>query len=80
MQRAPLCTPPIGLRLIFTAESTQYVFLDFAKNDALKQTRIPVQPDAHGESLIEENAIKGFLRSQLNREDLRVYSLEVMGY
>lgn len=80
MQRAPLAKPPIGLRLIFTAENTLYVFLDFAKDDALKQTHIPVQTNAYGESLLDEETIINFLRSQLNRQDLRIYSLEVIGY
>ena len=80
IQRAPLSKPPIGLRLIFTVESAQYVFLDFAIGDALKQTKIPIQINAYGEAFIDEEAIKNFLRSQLNRKDLQVYSLEVIGY
>jgi hypothetical protein len=80
MQRAPLSKPPIGLRLIFTAENTQYVFLDFARDASLKQTKIPIQTNAYGESFLNEEAIKDFLRSQLNRKDLRIYSLEVLGY
>jgi hypothetical protein len=80
IQRAPLSKPPIGLRLIFTVENTQYVFLDFAMGDALKQTKILIQINAYGEAFIDEEAIKNFLRSQLNRRDLRIYSLEVIGY
>jgi len=49
-------------------------------NDALKQTKIPIQINAYGEAFIDEEAIKNFLRSQLNRKDLQVYSLEVIGY
>lgn len=80
MQRAPLCKPPIGLRLIFTVENAQYVFLDLAKDDALRQTKIPVEINAYGDAFVDEDEIKNFLRSQLNREDLRIYSLEVIGY
>jgi len=80
MQRAPLSKPPIGLRLIFTVENTQYVFLDFAKDDALKQTKIPVQINAYGEAFLNEDTIKEFLRSQLNRKNLQIYSLEIIGY
>jgi hypothetical protein len=80
IQRAPLSKPPIGLRLIFTAENTQYVFLDFAMGNALKQTKIPIQINTYGEAFIDEETIKNFLHSQLNRKDLRIYSLEVIGY
>ena len=80
MQRAPLSKPPVGLRLIFTIKNVQYVFLDFAKDDELKQTKIPIQTNPTGEALINEETIKNFLRKQLKREDLSIYSLEVLGY
>lgn len=80
IQRAPLSKPPIGLRLIFVAQDTQYVFLDFAKDDALKQTKIPIRTNAAGEASIDEETIRSFLRTQLKREDIAIYSLEVLGY
>jgi hypothetical protein len=80
MQRAPLSRPPIGLRLIFAVKNVQYVFLDFAKDNELKQTKIPIQTNQTGEALINDEAIKNFLHEQLKREDLSIYSLEVLGY
>jgi len=80
IQRAPLSKPPIGLRLIFAAKNTQYVFLDFAKDDALKHTKMPIQTDANGEAYIDEETIRSFLHAQLEREDINIYSLEVLGY
>ncbi|MEM2102462.1 MAG: hypothetical protein QXM22_02990 [Candidatus Bathyarchaeia archaeon] len=80
IQRAPLCKPPIGLRLIFASKNTQYVFLDFAKGNALKRTKIPVQTNKAGEAFIAEETIRNFLHVQLKRKDLNVYSLEVLGY
>ncbi|MBX5326180.1 MAG: hypothetical protein ACQXXH_04235 [Candidatus Bathyarchaeia archaeon] len=80
IQRAPLCKPPIGLRLIFASKNTQYVFLDFAKGDALRRTKIPVQRNKAGEAFIDEETIRNFLHDQLRRKDLNVYSLEVLGY
>ena len=79
-QRAPLSKPPIGLRLIFTAKNTQYVFLDFAKGDKLKHTKIPIQTNTAEEAFINEATIKNFLHEQLKRKDLDIYSLEVLGY
>lgn len=80
MQRAPLSQPPIGLRLIFTIQNTQYVFLDFAKNNLLKHTKIPIQITSTGEAFISEETIRNFLHEQLKRKDLSIYSLEVLGY
>lgn len=80
MQRAPLSRPPIGLRLIFADKNTQYVFLDFAKDNMLKHTKIPIQTTSTGEAFIGEETIRNFLREQLKRKDLNIYSLEVLGY
>ena len=80
IQRAPLCKPPIGLRLIFASKNTQYIFLDFAEGNALKRTKIPVQINKEGEAFIDEKTIRNFLIAQLGRKDLNVYSLEILGY
>jgi len=80
IQRAPLSKPPIGLRLIFAAEKAQYVFLDFAENNALRRTKIPVRINETGEAYISEEDIKNFLIAQLERTDVSIYSLEVLGY
>jgi len=80
MQRAPLSKPPIGLRLIFTSKNVQYVFLDFAKGDHLKHTKIPIETTTAGEAFISEATIRKFLHEQLKRKDLDIYSLEVLGY
>jgi len=68
------------LRIIFTAKNKQFVFLDFVKDNALKHTKIPVQTNATGEAFLNEGTIKNFLRDQLKRKDLNIYSLEVLGY
>jgi len=80
IQRAPLSKPPIGLRLIFAAENIQYVFLDFAEKHALRRTKIPVRINETGEAYVSEEDIKNFLITQLERIDLSIYSLEVLGY
>lgn len=80
MQRAPLSNPPVGLRLIFAVKNVQYVFLDFAKDNELKQTRIPLQTNQTGEALVNEDVIRNFLHEQLKRKGLNIYSLEVLGY
>jgi hypothetical protein len=80
MQRAPLSKPPVGLRLIFAIKNVQYVFLDFAEDNKLKQTKIPIQTNSAGVALINEDVLRNFLHEQLNHRNLSIYSLEVLGY
>jgi len=80
MQRAPLSKPPVGLRLIFTSNNVQYVFLDVAEGNSLKRTKILVTANPIGEFYIEDEAIKNFLREELKRADLSIISFEALGY
>jgi len=79
IQRAPLSKPPIGLRLIFAAKNVQYVFLDFAKDNALKHTKIPIQTNVAREASISEEIIRNYLYDQLRLKDIRIISLEILG-
>jgi len=63
-----------GLKLIFHAEETQYVFTDNAKGDKLRRTGIPVRTDKKGNRLIEDDDVKSFLKTQLQREDLQIFA------
>jgi len=63
-----------GLKLIFHDEETQYIFTDNAKGDKLRRTGIPVRTDKKGNRLIEDDDVKGFLKTQLQREDLQIFS------
>jgi hypothetical protein len=80
MQRTPLSKPPIGLRLIFTSGIRQYVFLDFAAGDKLRQTRIPIKFDKRGEAYLEDEDVRNFILEELGRKDLAIHSMEVLGY
>jgi hypothetical protein len=80
IQRAPLSKPPIALRLVFASEDKQYVFLDFPKNKTLRQTRIPIKTNKQGEAFIDEEDIKNFIHKELQLKDLKIYSMEVLGY
>jgi hypothetical protein len=63
-----------SLKLILSVEDTQYIFTDSAKGDKLRKTRIPFHTDKKGNRLIEDNDVKSFLRTQLQREDLQIFS------
>lgn len=80
LQRAPLSNPPVGLRLVFASKDIQYIFLDVAEGNHLKRTKIPVSTSLTGESYIEEDEIKIFLRTEFKRTNLSIISLEVLGY
>ena len=80
VQRAPLSKPPIALRLVFASEHKQYVFLDFPAGNSLRQTGIPIKTDRHGEASIEEENIKAFITKELPLKDLKIRSMEVLGF
>lgn len=76
---APLAKPPVELRLTFTAEKVQYIFIDTAKEGILRRTKLPVSIDKHGNFNLEEDDITKFIRSELGRENIRISSFELMG-
>jgi len=80
MQKAPLSAPRIALRLIFVSEDKQYIFLDFPAGKSLRQTRIPIKFNKHGEAYIDDEDVANSIREQLGRKDLEIHSMEVLGY
>ena len=81
VQRAPLSQPPLGLRLVFATESAQYVFLDFAYDNAFGKTRLVVYfPEGGGDACFKEEDLKNFIQTELGRKDISIISFEVLGY
>jgi len=80
IQRSPLSKPPFGLRMIFADQEAQYVFLDFARGDKLGRTKLPLRFTKSGEASVSEEEIQGFIKKELGRPDLAVYSFEILGY
>ena len=76
---APLASPPVELRLIFVAGGVQYIFVDTAQNNVMRRTRIPVYSDKYGNYSLKEDSIRGFIYSQLGKNDVRIHSFELMG-
>ncbi|MGQ9461221.1 MAG: hypothetical protein ACUVRA_08355 [Candidatus Bathyarchaeaceae archaeon] len=73
LQRAPLSKPPIALRIFFTSENVLYVFLDSAKGDAFRQTKIPIK-QGETQRYILHHDIKEFITKEFGRPDLVVIS------
>jgi hypothetical protein len=61
-----------SLRLIIPAKN-YYVYVDFPKGDALRETGIAIHQDPSGTRCIEDNDIKEFLKKEFG-EKLPVYS------
>ena len=60
-----------SLRLIIPSKN-YYVYVDFPKGDALRETGIPIRTDASGTRCIEDDDIRAFLKKQFG--ELPVYS------
>lgn len=62
------------LRLIMPTQEVYYIFLDFPREDKLRETGIPLQKDRKGNRCIEDKEIIDFLKTQLEIKDLTVCS------
>ena len=62
------------LRLIMETKEAYYVFLDFPKENRLRETGIPIRKDRKGHRCLEDKEIVDFLKIQLERKDLSVIS------
>ena len=64
---------PTCLRLILPAQNAYYVYVDFPKGNALRETAIPIRENKNGRFLEDQDVIR-FLKNALGREDLSVFS------
>jgi hypothetical protein len=62
------------LRLVMPAQDAYYIFLDFPKEDRLRETGIPLRKDRKGNRCLEDKEIIDFLKIQLDRRDLTICS------
>ncbi len=65
---------PTCLRLILPARSGYYVYLDFPKGNALRETGIPVREDKRGNRCLQDEDVIKFIKNAFGREDLQVFS------
>ena len=63
-----------SLRLMIPAGDAYYVFLDFPEDGRLRETGIPLHKDKYGNRCISDDDVISFVRKELKREDLPVYS------
>ena len=62
------------LRLIMLNDKRYYIFLDFPKGEALRETGIPLHKDKKGILNLDEDEVKAFLKKQFEKENLEIYS------
>ena len=62
------------LRLIMLHDKRYYIFLDFPKGEALRETGIPLHKDKNGILNLDEDEVKVILKKQFEKEQLEVYS------
>ena len=77
--KAPLSRPPTGLRLTFSKDRVQYVFIDTAKVNVLRRTKIPLHVDKYGNINIEEEDIIKFIHKEAGNKNIKISSFELMG-
>jgi hypothetical protein len=61
------------LRLILPAQNAYYVYLDFPKENALRETGVPIRVDKTGQRHLEDDDIKRFIKKEFG-ENLPVFS------
>jgi len=62
------------LRLIMPTQEVYCIFLDFPREDKLRETGIPIRKDKKGNRFIEDKEVINFLKTQLERKDLTICS------
>ncbi len=62
------------LRLIMPAQEAYYIYLDFPREDKLRETGIPIRKDKKENRYIDEKEVISFLKTQLERKDLTICS------
>ncbi len=63
-----------SLRLIIPGSDAYYVFLDFPRDDWLRETGIPLRRDKFGNRYIRDEDVICFVRRELKRENLALHS------
>ena len=63
-----------SLRIIMLHDHRYYMFFDFAKNNILKETGIPLHADKKGLLNLDEDEVKAILRKEFEKDKIEVFS------
>jgi hypothetical protein len=62
------------LKIILLHDRRYYIFLDFPKGEALRETGIPLHKDKNGIFNLDEDEVKVILKKEFEKEKLDIYS------
>jgi hypothetical protein len=62
------------LKIIMLHDQRYYIFLDFPKGEALRETGIPLHKDKNGIFNLDEDEVKVILKKEFGKEKLDIYS------
>ena len=62
------------LRVIMLHDKRYYIFLDFPKGDALRETKIPLHKDKNGISNLDEDEVKNILKRVFEKDNIQIFS------
>ncbi len=62
------------LKIIMLHDKRYYIFLDFPKGEALRETGIPLHKDKNGIFNLDEDEVKVILEKEFENEKLNIYS------
>ena len=62
------------LKIIMLHDRRYYIFFDFPKGEALRETGITLRRDKKGIPNLDEDEVKAILKKQFEKENLEVYS------
>ncbi len=63
-----------SLRIIMLHDRRYYMFFDFPKDGALRETRIPLHADKKGILNLDEDEVKAILKKQFEKDNVQVFS------
>ncbi|MGA3112562.1 MAG: hypothetical protein ABSE15_11160 [Candidatus Bathyarchaeia archaeon] len=62
------------LRIIMLHDRRYFIFLDFPKGEALRETGIPLHKDKKGILNLDEDEVKVILKKEFEKEKINVFS------
>ena len=62
------------LKIIMLYDRRYYIFLDFPKGEALRETKIPLHKDKNGILNLDEDEVKVILKKMFEKDKIEVFS------
>lgn len=63
-----------ALKVILLHRMRYYIFLDFPKGEALRETGIPLRKDNRGMPTLDEDEVKAILEKEFEKDKIDIFS------